>query len=118
MNPKEYSNDSTEPGIEQCPGLKITRAGVLFTDSLGRVHDLEKSATMSPKEASADPRMCGMPVDEILRQIRIGTFYPVLRRNARVILIFDCALTDWRARQLTKKPLRHPLVQSRTARFA
>lgn len=97
-------------GIVSCPGLKVTaNAGVFFTDSLGRVHDLERSRTVSPKEAAADSRLCGAPVAEVLRMIRAGELYPVMKRNERVILIFECALTDWRARQLTSQPLRHGL---------
>lgn len=87
--------------ILSCPGLKVTaNAGVSFTDCLKRVYDLERQDMLRPKEAAGDARMCGMPVAEIRRAIRRGELYPVLRRNRRVILLFDCALTDWRARQL------------------
>lgn len=85
----------------QCPGLKITsNAGVSFTDSLSRVHDLEREPVLRPKQAAADPRMCGLTVRDITRAIRQGRLYPVLRLNRKVILIFDCALTDWRTRTL------------------
>lgn len=92
--------------IEHCPGLKVAAAGISFTDALGRVHDLEQVATLRPKQAAADSRLCGLSVDDVLAAIRHGELYPVMRRNARVILIFDCALTDWRARQLASRPLR------------
>jgi len=91
--------------ILPCPGLKITtNAGVSFTDSLGRVHDLEREKVLRPKQAAATLQYHEKTV---LRLIRAGDLYPVFRRNARVILIFDCALTDWRARQITTQPLRH-----------
>lgn len=88
--------------ITPCHGLKpTTNAGTSFTDTLRRVYDLEREKLLRPKEAAADPRMAGASTSEVLRLVRIGELYPVLRRNARVILIFDCALTDWRLRQLT-----------------
>lgn len=103
------------PRILPCPGLKVTaNAGVSFTDCLKRVYDLEKQEMLRPKEAAADVRMCGMPVGEILREIRRGGIYPVLRRNRRVILLFDCALTDWKARQLKHTHL----FETRTAKCA
>lgn len=93
--------------IEHCPGLKVTaNSGISFTDSLGRVHDLEREATLRPKQAAADPRLCGLSPDDVRAAVAAGELYPVIRRNARVILIFDCALTDWRARQLARRPLR------------
>jgi hypothetical protein len=108
----------SRPKIPTCPGLKITaNAGVFFTDSLGRVHDLERDRVLRPKEAAADPRLGGAPVSEVLRMVRGGTLYPVFKRNARVILIFDCALTDWRARLLAAQPLRH-LGATRAQRVA
>ena len=91
-----------KPKIAPCHGLKpTTNAGTSFTDTLRRVYDLERERLLRPKEASAEPRMAGASTSEILRLVRAGELYPVLRRNARVILIFDCALTDWRLRQLT-----------------
>lgn len=92
---------AANPPIVPCPGLKVTRSsGVFFTDCLKRVYDLEKEKTLRPKEAAADERLCGTHPREILRLVRAGKIYPVMRLNARTILIFDCALTDWRARQL------------------
>lgn len=97
--------------IIPCPGLKITtNAGISFTDSLKRVHDLEREKWFRPKQAASDERLGGMSVPEVLRAIRDGDIYPVLRRNARVVLIFDCALTDWKARQLTSQPLRQKVA--------
>lgn len=91
--------------IEHCPGLHVSAAhAVSFTDSLGRVHDLEREPTLRPKQAAADPRLCGLSPADVRAAIAAGELYPVIRRNARVILIFDCALTDWRARQLTARP--------------
>lgn len=82
----------------RCPGLK----GMAFTDCLGRVYDLEREKILSTKEAADDLRLGGISIANLHRAIRGGDLYPVLRRNARVILIFDCALTDWRARQVKK----------------
>jgi hypothetical protein len=95
-------NKKQENGrIVPCPGLKITtNAGISFTDSLKRVYDLEREKTHRPKQAATDPRLVGMTLAELRRHIGAGSLYPVLRINARVFLIFDCALTDWRARQL------------------
>lgn len=97
----------TQPAILPCPGLRVTRSGSFFTDHHSKVHDLELESTLRPKEAAADPRLCGISVIGVRSLIRDRELYPVLRRNARVILIFDCALTDWRARavQATGKHL-------------
>jgi hypothetical protein len=95
--------------IRQCPGLTVDpETGVCFTDSLQRVYNLEREKTLRPKEAAADARLCGMPVAEVRTKVRRGELYPVLRRNRRVVLIFDCALTDWRARQLGADRRRGP----------
>lgn len=92
---------SADRKILPCPGLKVTtNAGVSFTDSLQRVHDLERDTWLRPKQAAADERLGGMSVAEVLRAIRDEELYPVVRVNARVFLIFDCALTDWKARAL------------------
>lgn len=116
--PRATQPDDAPPGIVDCPGMKITRnAGISFTDHVGRVHDLEKQIKLGPKEAARDPRMLGSTHIEILALIRRGELYPVFKRNDRVILIFDCALTDWQARQLVSQPLRH-LAQTRAEKVA
>ncbi len=96
------------PRILACHGLKIDQRGSFFTDCAGRTHDLELETTLRPKEAAADKRLCGMSVGEVRASIRRKELYPVLRRNRRVFLIFDCALTDWRARAV--RPAGHLFV--------
>lgn len=86
------------PRILPCPQLKVDKTGSFFTDVKGKVHDLELETTLRPKQASADPRLCGISTSEVSGLIRSKQLYPVLRKNRRVFLIFDCALTDWRAR--------------------
>ena len=47
----------TAPGIQDCPGLKITaNAGIFFTDCLQRVHDMEQQVWRTPIEAAGDVR--------------------------------------------------------------
>jgi len=92
--------------VEHCPGLEVGATGIRFVDKLGRTHDLEREPTLRPKQAAADPRMGGLSADEVRALVAVGDLYPVMRLNRRVILIFDCALTHWRARQLTTRPLR------------
>jgi len=87
--------------IEHCPGLKVAAgSGVFFTDSFGRDHDLEREPLLRPKQAAADPRLCGISARCVRAAIGRGEIYPVLRRNSRVLLIFDCALTEWRCRRM------------------
>jgi hypothetical protein len=74
-------------------------AGVYFTDCTGRTYDLIREPVLSPKAAALDPRLGGCSIAQVLRMVRSGELRPTMKRNARVILIFDCALTDWRARQ-------------------
>jgi len=104
------------PRILPCPGLTVTvNAGVTFIDSLRRVHDLANERTLSPKEAASDARLGGMSAKTVLRLIRRGEIYPILRRNRRVFLVFDCALTDWRLR--AAQPTTH-LIEQRLSRVA
>jgi hypothetical protein len=91
------------PRIEKCPGLGRAESGVVtFTDSLGRVYDLERERTLRPKEAAADDRMSGLSPWAVRSMVARGELYPVMRKNRRVIMIFDCALTEWRSRGLRK----------------
>lgn len=108
------------PRIVSCPGLKITtNAGVSFTDCLKRVYDLEKEKTLRPKEAASDARMGGVSPTEILKLIRNRQLYPVLWRNRRVVLIFECALVDWRARAFAQAGKTSPhLFEQRNRRSA
>jgi hypothetical protein len=85
------------PHIVPCPGL----VGAIFTDALGAAHDLTREKTLRPKEAAADPRLGGISAKSVRQMITRGELYPVLRRNARMIEVCDCALTDWRARACT-----------------
>jgi hypothetical protein len=101
VNKPHPSKKEPPSAVPTCPGLTVDpETGVCFTDSLERVYNLEREKTLRPKEAASDERLGRPPVKAVLRMIRVGELYPVLRRNARTILIFDCALTDWRARQL------------------
>jgi hypothetical protein len=90
------ANAESRVGILPCPGLR----GGLFTDSQGRRFDLAHELRKRPKEAAADQRLQGFSEKAIRRLITAGQLYPVFRRNARVIEIFDCAIADWFARQL------------------
>lgn len=101
--------------ILPCPGLKVDDRGSVFTDCAGRAHDLEKESTLRTKEAAADRRLCGISTKEVSALIRQKQLYPVLRRNRRVFLIFDCALTDWRARAV--RPAGH-LFETRSKAVA
>jgi hypothetical protein len=82
-------------GLQPCPGLSHG----LFLDATGRAHDLSQQATLTAKEASADPRLAGLSPSAVLRLVRTGQLYPVFRHNARVIRIYPAALADWWARQ-------------------
>ncbi len=86
------------PRILTCPRLTVDKRGSFFTDVKGRVHDLELETTLRPKQAAADARLGGMSTKEVCSRIRKKELFPVLRLNRRVFLVFDCALTDWRAR--------------------
>lgn len=115
----------TAPGIQDCPGLKITaNAGIFFTDCLQRVHDMEQQVWRTPIEAAGDVRLSYLGIrnrDNAAEYLRIlmrqGELYPIFKRNDRVLLIADCALADLQARHLQRRPLRH-LAQTRAQHVA
>lgn len=97
------------PRVEKCPGLRRTETGaVTFTDSAGRIYDLERQPVLRPKEAAADERLAGLSAWVVRAMVARGELYTVFRKNSRVILIYDCALTEWRARGLRKIVPRRP----------
>lgn len=87
-----------EPRILACPRLSTGRGPALFTDVHGQMHDLLREKTLRCKEAAADVRLGGVSAWQVRRMIQTGELFPVLRINARRLLVYDCALTDWRAR--------------------
>jgi hypothetical protein len=115
--PSDEALAASSPGLQPCPGLKLSvNAGATFADVFGRVYDLEKEPLLSPEEAAADPRMAGLYTPEgVVELLRAGRLYPYLRKNARVVRVFACALTDWRARQVVNPALAH-LMQTRSLR--
>jgi len=93
--------------IPDCPGLhRSPSAPVTFTDSLGRIHDLTTCATLTYGEAAADGRLAHLgfgTTDAVSELVASGRLYPVFRKNARVVYLFDPALTDFRARALAAR---------------
>jgi len=88
---------STPTAPRQCPGLTITSAGIHFTDSLGRLHDLEHDKQMTPGEVALK---LGRSSEWVLRQIRSRELYPVLYYNPRNVTVFACAVGDFICRKL------------------
>ena len=92
-----------------CPGLVLdVRRGTLWTDSAGTEHNLDTAgqSTLTAAEAAADARLSGLgfATEAAVRElIRAGRLYPVFRKNARVLRIFDLALTDFRRRALSTR---------------
>lgn len=105
----EIAPSPLETGVQPCPGLKITtNAGITFTDSTARVHDLAEQRTFTFDEAAADARLRDIgfgSVDAVRELVRAGRLYPVFKKNARVLRVYDCGLTDFKARTLAPRHL-------------
>ena len=88
--------------IAPCPGLSVTRAGITFTDSLGRKHDLRAPAQKPiPLKTAAALFASGRSVVWLRREINAGHIYPVLKSSARLIEVYPAAIEDWHARKLS-----------------
>lgn len=82
-----------------CPGLSISPHGVRWVDSLGCEHDLLRSERMSPGELAI---IAKRSPEWILRLIRAGELYPVLRINPRTLEVWRCSYDDYLVRSLQK----------------
>lgn len=91
------ANHAVSKQIPYCRNLSITPGAVTWTDSTGARHDLLAERVLSPGEAA---RALDRSTSWVLRRVRRGEIYPVLRANARSLEIFACALADYRARRL------------------
>lgn len=103
--PRANGGQSSEDShVFPCPGLKITRnAGISWTDSTGRVHDLAGVRMLTLDEVAADPLVADLgfaTAPAVGELVRTGRLYPCFRKNARVIRVFACALADFRRRSL------------------
>lgn len=111
----EITSSPLDTGVQPCPGLKITtNAGVTFTDSTGRVHDLAEQRTLTFDEAAGDARLRDIgfgSVDAVRELVRAVRLYPIFRKNARVVRLYDCGLTDFKARTLAPRHLAHQRAQ-------
>lgn len=81
---------------DTCPGLRAGPDGLLWTDSLGRVHDLNHAQRVSVGIAAIRLNLC---TRTILRRIAVGELYPVLKHNARCVEIYACGLDDYLVRK-------------------
>lgn len=99
MNQKSANNK-----ILPCPGLKITaNAGVSWTDRERHVHDLITARMLTIEDVAASPVMAELgfgTVSAVSELMRSGRLYPVYRKNARVVRVFECGLRDFRARYI------------------
>jgi hypothetical protein len=90
--------------IVACPGLKITaNAGISWTDQARRVHDLVTTRMLTIAEVAAHPLMHDMgfgTADAVAELVRAKRIFPVWRKNARVVRVYECAIPDFRARCL------------------
>ena len=75
-----------------CPGLHCSLAGITWHDSLGRPHDLTREARSTPSEIALKMRRS---TEWVLREIRAGRLYPVVRHNLRYIEVYHCAIDDY-----------------------
>lgn len=80
-----------------CPGLSISPQGVRWVDSLGAEHDLMREERMSPGELAL---VAKRSPEWILRLIRAGELYPVLRINPRTLEVWRCSYDDYLVRSL------------------
>ena len=85
------------PGIQPCKSVE----GDVYVNSVGKRIPLKAERRLTPKEAGADRRL-NMSTDLVRRLISRGELYPVLKRNSRVLLIFECALDDYWMRQVSR----------------
>ena len=66
--------------------------GIFWRDSLGREHDLSREPKSTPGEVATAMRRS---TAWVLREIRMGNLFPIVRHNLRFIEVYECGLADY-----------------------
>jgi hypothetical protein len=82
-----------------CPGLAIKAEGLVWVDSLGRSHLLAKAARISVRDVALRIKRSE---DTVWRRIAAGEIYPVIRKSARDVEVFEVAVDDYLVRDLVR----------------
>lgn len=87
--------------VHHCPGLWAGKTGLLWTDSLGRVHNLEACERVSVGGAALRLQRS---TRSVLRKIRRVELYPVVRHSCRDIEVYVVGIDDYIARKVVGRP--------------